>query len=363
MPGGTSSGARRHCPKCAAPMWPMELQNVEVDLCVKCQGMWFDRGELAKASGTEFQEAASAETLRGGRRPGRSCPDCAVPLYEHELVAESDVMIDQCPRCSGLFLDKGEYSAAQGYLRAKGWRGRRRRERYEMPAQVSENSVALVVFQYVTGLPIELYQEQKLFSPIVTVLVAINVTVLVLAYIYGFADYVKELAMVPREVVAGERLETLLTAMFMHAGVAHLLGNMYFLFVTGDDVEGRFGWLGFLGLYLLCGLVASVAHIFGTGHPELPCLGASGAISGVLGAYMVLFPHSRFLLRWLIYFRPVRLELPAYAYFGLWILLQLIYAGLGIRGVAWWAHIGGFVCGVLVALGARAYEHSRAKAA
>ena len=344
-------------------MWPMELQNVEVDLCMKCQGMWFDRGELAKASGAKFQDRASAQVLREAKKQRHACPDCAIALYERPLVRHSRIMIDQCPRCSGLFVAKGEYSAARKYLRARGWRGRRRREPYKMPPQVSEDSAALVVFQYITGLPIELHQEQKLFSPIVTVLVAINVTVLVLAYIYGFADYVKELAMVPREVVAGERLETLLTAMFMHAGVAHLLGNMYFLFVTGDDVEGRFGWLGFLGLYLLCGLVASVAHIFGTGHPELPCLGASGAISGVLGAYMVLFPHSRFLLRWLIYFRPVRFELPAYAYFGFWILLQLIYASLGIQGVAWWAHIGGFVCGVLVALGVRAYERSRAKAA
>jgi membrane associated rhomboid family serine protease len=152
----------------------------------------------------------------------------------------------------------------------------------------------------------------------------------------------------------------LLTSMFLHGGVMHILGNMLFLWVFGDNVEDRFGHALYLGLYLLFGLTASAAHIAFSMGSEIPTIGASGAVSGVLGAYLVFYPSARVRallpLGFIMFYR----ELPALLFLGLWFGLQLVSGvmSLGIdaasSGVAWWAHIGGFVVGAAVALGWRA---------
>ena len=148
---------------------------------------------------------------------------------------------------------------------------------------------------------------------------------------------------------------TLLTSMFMHGGLMHLFGNMLFLWIFGDNLEDRLGRVRYLLFYLLCGILASLAHVFSTyafsgGESGMlvPSLGASGAISGVLGGYVLLFPHNRvnvLLLR-------LYTQVPAYVALGLWFLFQFV-SGLGILGggaqeggVAYAAHIGGFIAGL-----------------
>lgn len=156
--------------------------------------------------------------------------------------------------------------------------------------------------------------------------------------------------MTPEEILHGERLFTLFTSMFMHAGWIHLIGNMIFLFVFGDNVEDVFGHLGYLLFYLLCGLVADFAHVMsvlGTVDVVQGVVGASGAISGALGAYAVLFPKAKVLT--LVTF--VVLPVPAIVYLGFWFGLQWLSVYYGTAGgVAVWAHIGGFIAGVLLAL-------------
>src|SRR5882672_1924586 len=150
---------------------------------------------------------------------------------------------------------------------------------------------------------------------------------------------------------------TLLISMFMHGGIAHIAGNMLFLWIFGDNVEDRMGHLRYLIFYLVCGLLASLAHVISTvmfaADPSsllIPSLGASGAISGVLGAYIVLYPHRRVTA---IVFRFIT-DVPAYVAIGIWFAFQLI-SGLGVLGggsqlggVAYAAHIGGFVAGVVL---------------
>jgi membrane associated rhomboid family serine protease len=143
---------------------------------------------------------------------------------------------------------------------------------------------------------------------------------------------------------------TLLASMFMHAGWLHLGGNMLFLWIFGDNVEHRAGWLPYLLAYLAAGVVGSLAQIYSDPTSPIPTLGASGAISGVLGAYLILFPRNRVTV---ILFRFLT-QVPALVAIGLWILLQLVN-GLGATvvtdesgGVAYLAHIGGFAVGVIV---------------
>jgi membrane associated rhomboid family serine protease len=150
---------------------------------------------------------------------------------------------------------------------------------------------------------------------------------------------------------------TLLTSMFMHGGWAHLGGNMLFLFIFGDNVERRLGSLLYIAFYLICGVIASAAQIATDPNSVIPSLGASGAISGVLAAYLVYFPQNR--VRVLVGFRYVT-EVPALVMIGLWALLQFI-SGIGAiavteqtGGVAYWAHIGGFIAGLVLAFLLRA---------
>ncbi|HJU91674.1 MAG TPA: rhomboid family intramembrane serine protease, partial [Pyrinomonadaceae bacterium] len=150
---------------------------------------------------------------------------------------------------------------------------------------------------------------------------------------------------------------TLFTSMFMHGGIAHIAGNMLFLWIFGDNIEDRLGHVKYLIFYLLCGLIASLAHVFATaalaGQAEnmlVPSLGASGAISGVLGGYILLHPTRRVTV---ILFRFLT-QVPAYVAIGIWFLFQLI-SGLGMLGegsqtggVAYAAHIGGFIAGLVL---------------
>jgi membrane associated rhomboid family serine protease len=150
---------------------------------------------------------------------------------------------------------------------------------------------------------------------------------------------------------------TLFTSMFMHGGIAHIAGNMLFLWIFGDNIEDRLGHVRYVIFYLLCGLLASLAHVFATaafagGQQDMlvPSLGASGAISGVLGGYILLHPTRRVTVLLFRFFTQV----PAYVAIGLWFLFQLI-SGLGMLGggsqtggVAYAAHIGGFIAGLVL---------------
>lgn len=162
--------------------------------------------------------------------------------------------------------------------------------------------------------------------------------------------------MIPAEIVQGRQLQTLVTSMFLHGGILHLLGNMWYLYIFGDNVEDRLGRLQYLAVYLVSGLFGSLLHILVSPHSAIPTIGASGAISGVMGAYLVLFPRARVLTLVPILFFLRFLYLPASLLLGFWILMQLLYgcsAAPGSGGVAYFAHIGGFAVGVLAALLAR----------
>ncbi|CUT00075.1 rhomboid family intramembrane serine protease [Candidatus Chrysopegis kryptomonas] len=148
-----------------------------------------------------------------------------------------------------------------------------------------------------------------------------------------------------------------LTSMFLHGGWMHLIGNMLYLWVFGDNVEDRLGHFKFLLFYLVCGFAAAYAHVYTNPHSEIPTVGASGAISGVLGAYFILFPHSRVITLIPIFFFFDLIEVSAFFFLAFWFILQFFngIASLGAAsyattgGVAWWAHIGGFITGALIA--------------
>src|SRR5262245_137744 len=218
--------------------------------------------------------------------------------------------------------------------------------------------------------PIGDHNRDRRIRPYVTyLLIALNVIVFFL--LQSSAAFHSGYSVVPREITTGEDLVgayaigggriqhypgpspiylTLLWSMFMHGGIGHLFGNMLYLWIFGDNVEDRMGHLKFLIFYLICGLLASAAHIFFGPRSIIPSLGASGAIAGVLGAYLVLFPRQG--VNVILFFRVV--TLPALVVIGFWGLLQF-WSGFGSLGrtgesggVAYMAHIGGFVAGIIL---------------
>jgi membrane associated rhomboid family serine protease len=148
---------------------------------------------------------------------------------------------------------------------------------------------------------------------------------------------------------------TLFTCIFLHGGWLHLLGNMWFLYIFGDNVEDRLGHLGYLLFYLGAGVAASFVHLVTNSGSMIPTVGASGAIAGVMGGYLLLYPHSRVLTLVPIFFFIQIMVIPAPVFLVVWFLLQFFQGAFSLQGVesggvAWWAHVGGFVAGAAVVL-------------
>lgn len=220
--------------------------------------------------------------------------------------------------------------------------------------------------KYFTMLPIGDDDSDRRSAPLINyLLIAINVLVFVfLQGMGGNEKFTYAFSTVPAEILTGKDISagileptpipvyfTLITSMFMHGGWAHLLGNMLFLWVFGDNIENRIGHIRYLIFYLVCGIIASLSHVFVSGSDSLvPSLGASGAISGVLGGYLLLFPSRRVRV---IMGRGIT-TVPAFVALGIWIVFQVI-SQMGVLGgdqggggVAYAAHIGGFIAGLVL---------------
>ena len=193
--------------------------------------------------------------------------------------------------------------------------------------------------------------DRRTFPFVTYALIAINVLVFVLLELpqgENLDAFLTRWGTIPAQIVAGNGLITLITSMFLHGGLLHIGSNMLFLWIFGDNVEDAFGHILYLIFYFVCGIVASLAHVLVDPSSTVPGVGASGAIAGVLAGYIVLFGS-----------RPVRVlmrgmltTVPSYVMIGLWIVTQVI-SGFGALsgqsdGVAYWAHIGGFVAGLVL---------------
>jgi len=170
-------------------------------------------------------------------------------------------------------------------------------------------------------------------------------------YMYGLVPARYSVPEVASHFSSVEQVFALFSFMFLHGGFLHILGNMWFLHIFGDNVEDRMGPIRFLLFYLLCGWASGFAHLWSDWASTVPTIGASGAIAGVMGAYLILFPGARIITLIPILFIPYFIEIPAVVFLGIWFLFQFFYASLSGPesggGIAWWAHIGGFVFGMI----------------
>ncbi|HUL14397.1 MAG TPA: rhomboid family intramembrane serine protease [Terriglobales bacterium] len=211
-------------------------------------------------------------------------------------------------------------------------------------------------------IPLKDLNPRRTYPVVNTTLIVLNFVVFIYELMLPpqlFKIFMTVNAMVPARIPVwlaghmtfGAAFLPIVTSMFLHAGWLHILGNMLFLWIFGDNVEDYFGHLGYLFFYFLSGIAAGLLHIIFNLHSSVPALGASGAISGVMGAYAVLYPRAKVLTLVLIFLVPI----PAIFILGYWFVLQFLegvssLGGMTTGGVAWWAHIGGFIFGSLLTL-------------
>ncbi len=169
-------------------------------------------------------------------------------------------------------------------------------------------------------------------------------------YIYGLVPARYSVPQFSAYFTPAQQVLSVFSFMFLHGGFWHLLGNMWSLYIFGDNIEDRLGALRYLVFYLLCGITSGLSHLAFNLHANVPTIGASGAIAGVMGAYLILYPNSKILTLIPILFIPWFIEIPAFFFLGIWFVLQFINAAGShgaMGGIAWWAHIGGFVFGII----------------
>lgn len=191
------------------------------------------------------------------------------------------------------------------------------------------------------------------FPLVNSLFIAFNIAIFIHQYSLSPEEgqtFIQNYGAIPSEVITQGKFANLITSMFLHGGVMHLLGNLLYLFIFGDNVENLMGSMRYFFFYALCGVGAALAHIISDASSPVPMVGASGAISGVLGAYMIGYPRARVLVFFPIFFF---FRVPALIVLGVWFVNQvaegIMAAGVDISGgIAWYAHIGGFVLGVLL---------------
>jgi len=169
-------------------------------------------------------------------------------------------------------------------------------------------------------------------------------------YIYGLVPARYSVDQIAAYFTPAQQLFSMVSFMFLHGGFVHLIGNIWFLYIFGDNVEDRLGHLRYIVFYLLCGVASGISHVLLNLNSNMPTIGASGAIAGVMGAYFILHPRAKILTLIPIIIIPWIIEIPAFFFLGFWLVLQFINAAAShgdVGGIAWWAHIGGFVFGII----------------
>lgn len=219
-------------------------------------------------------------------------------------------------------------------------------------------------------IPLKDMTKRRSFPIMTLLLIAANVAVFAyqlslsphasesLINIYGLIPHKIALALSGRRYTLVQAFLPFFTCMFLHGGFLHIIGNMLFLWVFGANVEDTLGAIPYLFFYLFCGIGAGVSEVLVSWGSHVPSIGASGAISGVLGAYIILFPRGRILTLVPLIIIWWTIRLPAFIFIGLWFLIQFLsgmnsldpHLAAGTAGVAWWAHIGGFILGAVIAL-------------
>lgn len=369
MPNAT--GRRLACLTCRTPMEVVLEKKVEIDRCGTCAGAWYDDGELTRVLGASYNHAA----ILANMQPAASalkCPCCAGAMARLEFVGRGLlIQLENCPGCKGFWVDPKNFEAIARFGRA---RTKPRTGTAPSPApgsalehyrsfdaddaaEYAEIGAGSYIFCLLSNLPLEVYNPVRRVPRPLVALVAANVLVFALELAMPAASldrFFMTFGHVAAQMFTLKGVMGLFTSPFLHAGWLHLIGNMYFLWTFGDNVcdvmddhKDDMGPWYFFGFYATVAVLSGIAqNLVLRGNPVtslLPSVGASGAVSGVLAAYLRMFPRAR--MYQIFFFRAFKV--PVWVYMALWIMgnVSLALADGTSAHIGWAAHLAGFAAG------------------
>ena len=364
------------CPACKSTLEHKEYHGIILDRCPKCKGVWFDYTELENFITVYNQRHPelpydSIELHRKSTDPSklneaiRFCPRCEIDLRKSNYAMDSNIIIDRCRTCEGIWLDRAEVKRLAIFIKGNpklDKMGNSMAEHDNKQQEFKDNLEGIsdfnrrwygnssMTFRFLTILPLS-DDTKKMTVPFFTYAILLfNILILLWMY-YSVRDFnvvFLEFGVIPSNIMAGSQLHTTITSQFLHAGILHVVGNSLFLWIFADNVEDRMGHFKFISFYLFCGICASLTYTFLNPSSTIPCVGASGAVGGVLGAYFIFYPKANvrtFIINDIY-------TIPAAAYLGGWLVWQIAsyFMYRGDSSISFSSHIGGFVTGLLIAL-------------
>ncbi|SEG32004.1 rhomboid family intramembrane serine protease [Marinobacterium lutimaris] len=324
----------KYCPYCRhQALRETTYQGQEIDVCPRCAGLWFEAGEFDAILDLEKDSSIELKRRDAHAKTDLPCPDCGSAMHRHHLMQGYRIEIECCPHGHGSWIERAELAEAKA---AKA---------LNTPLETLNAGInwRTWLFQFVTQMPVE-YNITPHNRPWVTWSLLLLNTLIFAAMM--FVPQIEEAmfywAMIPNDISHGSHLGTLISSQFLHGSWLHLLSNMYFLWLTGDNLEDALGHVRFLLIYLLCGTFAALAQAMTDPSSTIPVIGASGAIAGLFGLYLFWFRKASLTLMIFVFQKKVA----PWVFFLIWLGLNLIGMISGDQGVAYMAHIGGLVAGL-----------------
>lgn len=347
------------CPSCDGVLKELKLGKFNVHGCRPCDGFWLKKNEIIpileylldlKTKGKKFKEISSEEMNIYNSMRGRYCPNCNGPTAVYDW-GDSGANSFECVRGCGTWL-----RLSQAGEIVEWWEMNHK----SIPVlnsfepKVQNTKTFSSDSNFAAGMIGMMNDDQKILATpwAAITLVLLNIIFFVISFLIPPYKFLQML-FVPKYFYSNplEYFYTIFTSTFLHADFFHLFGNMFFLFIFGKSLEDRIGGVKFLAVYLITGFFATLGHAVFTSDPSIPTLGASGAVSGIMGGYLCLFPKAKITMHKLIMLVPIKISLPAWFFLGVWFLGQQLFGVFsGMESIAWFAHLTGFVFGFLILL-------------
>jgi membrane associated rhomboid family serine protease len=347
------------CSHCDQPLIKKKNTGIDINLCHNCKALWISSKDLFTTVNffidhPDLSKLLKESPIRQEEIVTGYCADCNEIATPAELV-NPEVKFLRCVGCNGIWID---YNNMEKLLE---WWVNNSELRNTFLFNEKEKHKLVEEGSFWKSLLGWMEDENPLNrTPIATI-------VLVFLNIIGFfvlnvnMDAQNRAYMFTPSLFLndpGKEFITLFTSMFMHASPAHLVGNMIFLYMFGNNVEDRIGWVKYVAIYLIIGVMATLFFAAITVQKDMPSLGASGAISGILGAYLLLYPKVTIKQYRLFFFAPFTFNIPAWVYLGVWFLGQQLFGiVVNIPGIGWVVHLTGFILGYLVLFAMRKLDY------
>lgn len=332
----------KSCPQCPHQnLIPVEMYGQVLDTCARCHGLWFEARELEAAwmsahgqlpAGRAILEEKHAAWGEPLTQPAQlACPDCGTRLQPHHISPQFLIELARCPACEGVWVEEGQRCAT-----------------YHAPTVsaalsriVKPINWRVFLFQLITRLPLEFNMKPRSTPWVNWGLIIINLAIYLVTVIEP--DIYLLGAVVPAQIIQGQGVLTLITHQFWHGDLHHLFGNMFFLYLVGDNLEDMLGHFRYLGIYVFSGIIAGLCHILADTGSAIPMIGASGSIAAMFGLYLLWFRRARLTFMIIVY----QIKVAPWVFFLVWVVNQFIGLAWGEQGIAYMAHLGGFSFGLI----------------